>query len=91
MAMEMGMGTLMGVLMAEGFSESITLQKWFKGLPKSKDTHLEIGSMSSQVGQTGGKYDGKPCAKQPGQTTRNIVVMQTKKARAVKIKTKIWC
>ena len=35
MAMEMGMGTLMGVLMGGGVSEG-TLHKWFKG-SKSKD------------------------------------------------------
>ena len=37
--------------------------------PRTRTTHSTIGS-SGGWKQTGGKYDGKPCAKQPGQTTK---------------------
>ena len=41
-----------------GVSEG-TLHKWFKGSKSAKDLKMAKagGSMSSQVGQTGGKYD----------------------------------
>ena len=68
MAMEMGMGTLMGVLMAEGVSEG-TLHKWFKG-SKSKDGK---GGWVNVV--TGGT-----CASdEPGEGTPNAFLQQKSK------------
>ena len=38
--------------------------------PKDKDYSLRDWFKGGGWKQTGGKYDGKPCAKQPGQTTK---------------------
>ena len=38
--------------------------------PKDKDYSLHDWFKGGGWKQTGGKYDGKPCAKQPGQTTK---------------------
>ena len=53
-----------------GMSESTILEKLDGKSAKSKGYSLRDWFKGGGWKQAGGKYDGKPCAKQPGQTTK---------------------
>ena len=84
MAMEMGMGTLMGVLMGGGVSEG-TLQNRFKGSKSKK----RDGKISSQVGLAPvmNSGEGLVSSAKRGMSKQQLVLKEERKTSAKQPKT----